>query len=183
MTREFRELILRAYKAQSLPEAAANFFHGACNGRLVVIGPINLPVGRLFVEETITECRKCSASRVDLLAFEFEMGLFSAVLEEARGKGIELTPKQIPPEVFDKRAVERGLVAPSQGELVEWEDGWTGGDIFENEWQSSRTRHDRALELQSVVHTCARRGRYQVAVKVIDIFGNDTMTIVPVSVG
>ena len=35
--REFRELILRAYKAQPLPEAAASFFHGAHNGRLVVI--------------------------------------------------------------------------------------------------------------------------------------------------
>ena len=297
--REFRELILRAYKAQPLPEAAASFFHGACNGRLVVIGPINLPVGRLFVEEVIVECRKRSASRVDLLAFEFEMGLFPAVLEEARSKGIELAPKQIPPEVFDKRAVERGqvvfhdiafieatpryerkdkhtlqieltdfsvyytqgamdavvanlregksqvvcdggqlykvakskagvvsrdrltttwtdwvdywavdfdygsrkeivkrpthhshslalqasLVAPSQGELVEWEDWWTGGYVFENEWQSFRTRQDRALELKTVAHTYAQPGRYQVAVKVIDIFGNDTMTIVPVNVG
>ncbi len=108
--REFRELILRAYKAQALPEAASSFFHGAANGRLVVIGPINLPVGRLFVEEVIVECRKRGASRVDLLAFEFEMGLFPAVLDEARSKGIELAPKQIPPEVFDKRAVERGQV-------------------------------------------------------------------------
>ncbi len=108
--REFRELILRAYKAQPLPAAAGSFFHGQHNGRLVVIGPINLPVGRLFVEEVIVECRKRGASRVDLLAFEFEMGLFPAVLEEARSKGIELAPKQIPPEVFDKRAVERGQV-------------------------------------------------------------------------
>lgn len=29
----------------------------------------------------------------------------------------------------------------------------------------------------------ARAGRYQVAVKVIDIFGNDTMTLLPISVG
>lgn len=28
-----------------------------------------------------------------------------------------------------------------------------------------------------------RPGRYTVAVKVIDIFGNDTMTLVPVNVG
>ena len=48
-----------------------------------MIGPINLPVGRLFVEEVITECRKRGASRVDLLAFEFEMGLFPAALAEA----------------------------------------------------------------------------------------------------
>jgi hypothetical protein len=261
----------------------------------VVVGPINLPVGRLFVEEVIVECRKLGASRVDLLAFEFEMGLFPAVLEEARGKGIELAPKYIPAEVFDKRAVEKGqvvfhdiafieatprydkkakmsvtialtdfsvyytqgamdaaiaamkdgksqvlcdagqlykvskskdgvvsrdkltkhwtdwvdywavdfdygsrkeiikrprslaaqgsLVEPAQGELAEWEEHWTGGFIFENEWQSFRTRGSRELELKTAPHIYAVPGRYQVAVKVIDIFGNDTMTIVPVQVG
>ncbi|MEO8601080.1 MAG: DNA methyltransferase [bacterium] len=105
---EFRELILKAYRAEALP--AAGFFHGKSGGRLVVVGPINLPVGRLFVEEVITECRKRGASRVDVLAFEFEMGLFPAVLDEARQKGIDLAPKTIPPEVFDKRAVEKGQV-------------------------------------------------------------------------
>lgn len=69
---EFRELILRAYKATGFggsegTQAQDGFFHGARNGRLVVIGPINLPVGRLFVEEVITECRKRGASRVDVL--------------------------------------------------------------------------------------------------------------------
>src|SRR5208282_3186172 len=113
--REFRELILRAYKATGFDgnESAAaqdGFFHGARSGRLVVIGPINLPVGRLFIEEVITECRKRGASRADVLAFEFEMGLFPAVLDEAKQKGIDLAPKTIPPEVFDKRAVEKGQV-------------------------------------------------------------------------
>jgi site-specific DNA-methyltransferase (adenine-specific)/adenine-specific DNA-methyltransferase len=293
--KEFRELILRAYKAQPLEDAS--FFHGRNGGRLVVVGPINLPVGRLFVEEVITECRKRGASRVDMLAFEFEMGLFPAVLEEAKNKGIDLTPKYIPAEVFDKRAVDRGQVVfhdisfieatpryakkdkdtlaieltdfsvyynqgamdaaianlkegksqvvcdqgqlyklakdkqgvvsrelltgewtdwvdywavdfdyqsrkeiikvartmgveghlpgidPMQGELPEFEERWTGGYIFENEWQSFRTRQDRKLELTSAPHTYTRPGRYTAAVKVIDIFGNDTMTLVPVSVG
>jgi DNA modification methylase len=302
--REFRDLILRAYKASPFgAERAAQdgFFHGARNGRLVVIGPINLPVGRLFVEEVITECRKRGASRVDILAFEFEMGLFPAVLEEARSKGIELSPKYIPAEVFDKRAVDKGQVLfhdisfveasprydkknklavsielsdfsvyytqgaaeaaiaalkegksdviceqgqlykisktkdgvvnrerltkhwtdwvdywavdfdylqrkeiikvpvgtgiggvaslegfeQPQGELQlpEFEERWTGGYIFENEWQSFRTRQSRDLELTTAVHTYDRPGRYTVAVKVIDIFGNDTMTLVPVNVG
>ncbi len=311
--RDFRELILRAYKATQLggdanrgnSAGAASapqdgFFHGARNGRLVVIGPINLPVGRLFVEEVITECRKRGASRVDMLAFEFEMGLFPAVLEEAKSKGIDLSPKYIPAEVFDKRAVDKGQVVfhdisfveatprydtkdkkkklsirieltdfsvyytqgaaeaaiaamkegksevmceqgqlykvnknkdgivskvrltklwtdwvdywavdfdfmqrkeiikvprslglqghlpdinPVQGELAEFEDRWTGGYIFENEWQSFRTRQNRELELTSVEHSYERPGRYTVAVKVIDIFGNDTMTLVPVNVG
>lgn len=302
--REFRDLILRAYKASPLgTEGAAQdgFFHGARNGRLVVIGPINLPVGRLFVEEVIIECRKRGASRVDMLAFEFEMGLFPAVLEEARSKGIDLSPKYIPAEVFDKRAVDKGQVVfhdisfleatprynkknklavsmeltdfsvyytqgaadaaiaalkegksdvicdqgqlykisknkdgvvnkdrltkqwtdwvdywavdfdylqrkeiikvpvgtgiggvatlegfePPQGELKlpEFEERWTGGYIFENEWQSFRTRQSRDLDLTTATHTYDRSGRYTVAVKVIDIFGNDTMTLIPVNVG
>jgi site-specific DNA-methyltransferase (adenine-specific)/adenine-specific DNA-methyltransferase len=303
---DFHELILKAYKATGFggtegAPAQDGFFHGARNGRLVVIGPINLPVGRLFVEEVITECRKRGATRADILAFEFEMGLFPAVLEEARAKGIDLAPKYIPAEVFDKRAVERGQVVfhdisfvqaeprydrknkktvrieltdfsvyytqgateaalaalkpgksgvicdkgqlykvtkskdgitsrerltrhwtdwvdywavdfdymsrkeiirvpvgtgvggvaslpgfePAQGEMTlpEFEERWTGGYIFENEWQSFRTRKNRNLELTTAVHTYEAPGRYTVAVKVIDIFGNDTMTLVPVTVG
>jgi len=293
--REFRELILRAYEAQPLDDQS--FFHGKNAGRLVAVGPINLPVGRLFVEEVITECRKRGASRADILAFEFEMGLFPAALDEAKGKGIDLAPKYIPAEVFDKRAVDRGQVVfhdisfieatpryakkdkftlsieltdfsvyytqgamdaaiaslkegksevvceqgqlikvrkdkqgvvtrerltrhwtdwvdywavdfdymareeiikvardmgieenlpgmrPVQGSLVEYEERWTGGYIFENEWQSFRTRQNRKLELTTAPHTYTKPGRYTVAVKVIDIFGNDTMTLVPVTVG
>jgi site-specific DNA-methyltransferase (adenine-specific)/adenine-specific DNA-methyltransferase len=294
--REFRELILKAYKAEPLKEAS--FFHGKTAGRLVVVGPINLPVGRLFVEEVITECRKRGVTRVDLLAFEFEMGLFPAVLDEAKQKGIDLTPKYIPAEVFDKRAVDKGQVVffdvafveatprygkkkgdlsvameltdfsvfynqgqaedlikslkegkngvvldngqlvkvskdrdgvvtrevltkkwtdwvdywavdfnyesrkeiirkpkdfglepaievaePGAPRIVEYEEVWTGSYLFENEWQSFRTRKNRDLELVSATHTYDRPGRYSVAVKVIDIFGNDTMTLRAVTVG
>jgi site-specific DNA-methyltransferase (adenine-specific)/adenine-specific DNA-methyltransferase len=42
---------------------------------------------------------------------------------------------------------------------------------------------NRDLELTTALHTYDRPGRYTVAVKVIDIFGNDTMTLVPVNVG
>ncbi len=65
----------------------------------------------------------------------------------------------------------------------EFEERWSGGYIFENEWQSFRTRQHRELELTTAEHTYAQAGRYTVAVKVIDIFGNDTMTLVPVNVG
>ncbi|MDZ7748992.1 MAG: hypothetical protein U5K43_09235 [Halofilum sp. (in: g-proteobacteria)] len=54
---------------------------------------------------------------------------------------------------------------------------------FENEWQSFRTRKQRELELTTAEHRYDRPGRYTVAVKVVDIFGNDTMTLVPVNVG
>jgi site-specific DNA-methyltransferase (adenine-specific)/adenine-specific DNA-methyltransferase len=66
---------------------------------------------------------------------------------------------------------------------LEFEERWTGGYIFENEWQSFRTRKSRELELITAPHTYDRPGRYQVAVKVVDIFGNDTMSLISVSVG
>jgi DNA modification methylase len=276
----FVDLILRAYRAEKTE--GFQTFHGKKAGRLVAVGPVNLPVTRLFVEEVILECRKKHITRVDILGFEFEMGLFPNVLDEARAKGIDIAPKYIPAEVFDKRAVEKNQVifhdvaameikplihankreysvaveltdfsvfysqdsiaaaesslkdkaskiVVEKGQIVkvskdakgivkrevltkkwtdwidywsvdfnfeskreivrvknedtgEWEERWTGDYIFENEWQSFRTKKDRSLELTSVFHECAP-GRRKLAVKVVDIFGNDTMTIVEVTVG
>ena len=274
--RAFLELILRAYRAEKTDGFAS--FHGKRCGRLVAIGPVNMPVSRLFVEEIILECRKNHITKVDILGFEFEMGLFPNVLDEARAKGIDIAPKYIPRDVFDKRAVERNQVVfhdisfievrphfkentvairltdfsvfwsqdsiahaesslrnrgskiiVENGQIIKvskdkdgiltreqltktwkdwidywsvdfdfenkreiirvqnpdtkaWEEQWTGDYVFENEWQSFRTRKDRLLEFQSVYHECAP-GRRKIAVKVVDIFGNDTMTILDVNVG
>ena len=280
----FLDLILRAYRAEKIAHFAA--FQGRKAGRLVAVGPVNLPVTRLYVEEIILECRKNRITRVDILGFEFEMGLFPNVLDEARARGIDVAPKYIPSEVFDKRAVERNQVvfhdvafievkphvsagrkgaSPTvavelsdfsvfysqdsiaaaetalsanrkagskivveKGQIVkvridangivqremltrhwtdwidywsvdfdfeskreiirvqrpetgQWEEQWTGDYVFENEWQSFRTKKDRTLELTSVAHECPT-GRRKLAVKVVDIFGNDTMTIVEVTV-
>jgi DNA modification methylase len=288
----FLDLILRAYRAEKTEGFAT--FHGKKSGRLVAVGPVNLPVTRLFVEEVILECRQKHITRVDILGFEFEMGLFPNVLDEARAKGIDIAPKYIPAEVFDKRAVEKnqvvfhdvaaievkphvkknsvameltdfsvyysqdslaaaeatlkdkaskivvekgqivkvsknakgivsrevltkkwtdwidywavdfnfeskreivriprdkmeqaqipGMEKPEQLGLPEYEEIWTGDYIFENEWQSFRTKKDRSLELTSNFQECTP-GRRKLAVKVVDIFGNDTMTIVEVTVG
>jgi hypothetical protein len=39
-----------------------------------------------------------------------------------------------------------------------WEEIWTSDYIFENEWQSFRTKKDRSLELKSVFHKCTPGG-------------------------
>ena len=61
------------------------------------------------------------------------------------------------------------------------EERWTGDYIFENEWQSFRTKKDRNLELTTVFQEVPK-GRRKVAVKVVDIFGNDTMKVIEVSI-
>lgn len=288
---DFLHLILKAYRAEKT--TGFTTFHGKKAGRLVSVGPVNLPVTRLYVEEVIAECRQKRITRVDILGFEFEMGLFPNVLQDASAKGIDIAPKYIPRDVFDKRAVEKNQVAfhdvsyievtprfdgnkvaveltdfnvfysqdsvkqaeeslkdkaskivvdngqivkvskdakgiitrerltqswkdwidywavdfdfeskkeiirkavapdvnpslagmePDQMGLETYEEVWTGDYIFENEWQSFRTKRHRSLEFTSVYKECVP-GKRKIAVKVVDIFGNDTMTIVEVTIG
>ena len=270
---KFLELILHAYKADKVEQFKT--FQGKKAGRLVAVGPINLPVTRLFVEEIILECRQKRITKADILGFEFEMGLFPNIQEEAKSKGIDLAMKYIPRDVFDKRAIEKNQVAfhdvsyievkahfkkgaiavelmdfsvfysqdanasetlgkkkskviIDKGQVVKvskdkdgiakrevltkhWTDwidywsvdfdfeskqeimrmkdeetgevseAWSGEYVFENEWQSFRTKRDRTIELTSSYMECLA-GRRKVAVKVVDIFGNDTMKIVEVTV-
>jgi DNA modification methylase len=106
--KDFLNLILHAYRAETVSQFKT--FQGKKGGRLVAVGPVNLPVTRLFVEEIILECRQKHITRVDILGFEFEMGLFPNILDEAKAKGIDLAMKYIPRDVFDKRAVEKNQV-------------------------------------------------------------------------
>ena len=272
--KDFLELILRAYRAERID--GFKTFHGKKASRLVAVGPINLPVTRRFVEEIIKECLEKKLVKVDILAFEFEMGLFPNIQEEARSKGIDLALKYIPRDVFDKRAVEKNQVVfhdvsyievkpiikknsvavelidfsvyynqdtianveaslknngskiyVENGKIIkvikddkgitkreiltkkwtDWidywaidfdfgskkeiirvrkddgstEEAWTGDYVFENEWQSFRTRKDRGLELKSIFQECPK-GRRKIAVKVVDIFGNDTMKVIEVTI-
>lgn len=272
--KNFLELILSAYKAE--PVEGFKTFHGKKSSRLVTVGPINLPVSRLFVEEVIKECQEKQITKVDILAFEFEMGLFPNIQQEAKNKGIDLALKYIPRDVFDKRAIEKSQVVfhdvsyievkphvqkssvaieltdfsvfynqdsikaveadlkngskklvVENGQIIkvekdkngvvtrerltknwtDWidywsvdfnfeskkevvrikneggkiEEVWTGDYVFENEWQSFRTKKDRSLELKSISRELGK-GRHKIAVKVVDIFGNDTMTIVEINI-
>lgn len=77
---------------------------------------------------------------------------------------------------------KREIIRTQNPDTGETEEQWTGDYVFENEWQSFRTKKDRSLELTSMTHECPQ-GRRKIAVKVVDIFGNDTMTIVEINVG
>lgn len=80
-----------------------------------------------------------------------------------------------------EQAALKGMENPQAG-LPIFEEIWTGDFIFENEWQSFRTKKDRTLELVTPPHEVSA-GRRKIAVKVVDIFGNDTMKILDVMVG
>ena len=74
-----------------------------------------------------------------------------------------------------------GSTDPTQMAMDDFEEKWTGNYIFENEWQSFRTKKDRNLELTSVPKEVPK-GHRKIAVKVVDIFGNDTTKVVEVNI-
>ena len=76
----------------------------------MAIGPITLPASRLFISAILKESLQKQITKVDVLSFEYEMGLFPKITEEAKAKGISLALKHIPREVFDKQAVDKNQV-------------------------------------------------------------------------
>ena len=62
------------------------------------------------VHEAVDAARKLRVSKLDILGFEFEMGLVPHAQDEARAKGVALALRYIPKDVFDRRAVEKGQV-------------------------------------------------------------------------
>ena len=64
-----------------------------------------------------------------------------------------------------------------------WAVDWNfKNDSFMQGWVSYRTRKDRTLDLKSDVHSYDKAGEYQVLIKVIDIYGNDSSKISTIAV-
>jgi adenine-specific DNA-methyltransferase len=64
-----------------------------------------------------------------------------------------------------------------------WAVDWNyQNDTFSHGFVTYRTKQDRSLALKSDAHQFESPGKYQVMVKVIDIFGNDTSKIIEVTV-
>lgn len=278
--KDFVNLILQAYKAETTD--SFEYFVGKKRDRIVAIGPLTDPVSVQFIYDACHEAKSKGITKIDILGFEFGMGIDKEVLiNEDLCKGMDIALKIIPGEVFDKRAIERGHVKfydlayvdfkphvsgrgnekelkveltdfavfynqddinavgeklkPGSSKVIldsgqvikltkakdseilerevltkEWTDWidywsvdfnfaskkeivrveengeevekWTGNYIFENEWQSFRTKKDRSLELTSAPVPAFKGEKRKVAVKVIDIFGNDTTKVIEINI-
>ncbi len=266
------DLILDAYKAKKVE--GHSHVHGHKVGRFIHVGPLDVPVTQTRLQDIFEECKVKLYTQVDVLGFEFEMGLTPQYIQELSEQGVSITLKYIPKDVFDKRAVEKGQVkffdvaylqtkekikgltleitltdfvthytqddiedlqqsmragskvVIDNGQIIKvekdkngiitrtiltekWEDWidywaidfdylskkeiikilnnkgkveevWTGNYLFENEWQSFRTKRNNILEYISIMHTYKKAGKYKVMVKVVDILGIDTSKIVDV---
>ncbi len=268
------DMMLAAYKAEKI--TGCKTLHGKKAGRLVHVGPLDVPVTQSRLQGVFEECREKLYTQVDILGFEFENGLVPRITEEFREQGVDMRMRYIPKDVFDKRAVDKGQVrffdvaylqakptvtgkevsiqltnfvtnytqddieeltqtmrsgskvVIENGEIKkiekskegiittevltkDWHDWidywaidfnyedreetikkylpdgsieeyWTGNYLFENEWQSFRTKKNPVIEFKSIAHEYAKPGRYKVMVKVVDILGVDTSSVVEVVV-
>ena len=272
--KEFKEIVLAAYKAEVINNS---IFSGKKANHYVAVGPLDLPVSRDYVDELVQQAREQKVLELDLLAFEFGMGVVPEAIADANKLGVKLNLKIIPREVFDKKAVADGAVKFSEvGYLdvkievkkleasiklsdfsiyysqdsleldgdnlqkgkskvvldngiikkitknkdgivkivdiatswIDWIDYWaidfnfedrqelklvkhddgkieqvaTGRNIFDNQWQSFKTASEK-IELTSSKYQYPKAGKYKIAVKVIDVFGNDTTRVFDVTVG
>lgn len=268
------DLILEAYKAKKIEGHKA--LHGTKAGSFIHIGPLDVPVTQTRLLDIFEECQQKLYTRVDVLGFEFEMGLTPQFIQELKEKGVAITLKYIPNDVFDIRAVKKGQakfydvaylntkqivkgtevsielidfvthytqddiddiqqsmragskVVIENGEIIkiekdkdgifsktvltdnwyDWvdywsvdfnyqdrkeiikihnendeiEEKWTGNYIFENEWQSFRTKKKSSIEFISAPYEYKKPGRYKIMVKVVDILGIDTSKVIEVKV-
>ena len=275
MRSRFVDLVMSAYggaRSEQLPG-----FDGTKGSAAVIIGPIHAAVTEDSVRMAIDTAKKAGITRLDILGFEFEMGIKPVMQDNAKDEGVTLTLRYIPNDVFDKRAIAKGQVKfydvgylevkPKQakdgrvtieleefgvfyaqddadaaasglkkngsrivvdgGQVVrvskdkdgiikkevltkswtDWidywavdfdfesqkevirvvteegeKDAWTGRYIFENQWQDFRTKDSRELRKISDPHTYDTPGEYKIAVKVVDVFGNDTTKVVKLKV-
>lgn len=207
--------ILDLYRAQPLP---GTHVHGRKGAALVHVGAVDAPVTISEINAALAECAELKQRELHVLGWEWEMGLHDPLVQQARqSHGVRLRLLNIPREVMERQAVDRGDVrffdlAHLQAEVVEakrgvcvrltdfvipdtdlipedvrgkirkwsdyidyWAVDWDfQHDTFMNQWQAYRTRKNRKLELESAAYEYEKRGRYQILVKVVDIFGNDT---------
>lgn len=268
----YLDLICRAYSAQRIENYST--LHAKKASRFVHIGPLDMPVTQSRVQEIFEECRTNLITQVDVLGFEFEMGLQPRINQEFKEQGVDIRLRYIPKDVFDTRAVDKGQVKfydvsylqakpiikgnkvkieltdfvtnytqddiediqesmragskvviengqiikvskdkngiinretltenwhdwidywsvdfdyDSKKEIIrikneagETEEQWTGNYIFENEWQTFRTKQDRTLEFISAEHEYTQKKTFRVMVKVVDILGVDTSQIIEI---
>ena len=229
----YLKFILELYHAE--PVEGFTNLHGKKDKSFVHIGAVDAPVTLSEIRETLSECKENDIKRLDVLGWEWEMGLHDLVREEAERYGVKLGTFQIPREVMelnvsdpklkddihfyelayleveskikDKKVTValKDFIIPNpellpeevKGKVKNWSDfidywavDWMFNqheekteedDTFHNMNQRYRTRKEPKLEL-SMDYEYKKAGKYNILVKVIDIFGNDTTKLVEIKI-
>ena len=105
---EYIEFIRKLYHAE--PISGMIHIHGKKGRRLVHVGAVDAPVTMSEIKDAIAEVKKAGQDSLDILGWEWEMGLHDVVEKEAKAEGVHLRLFNIPRDVMDPRATEKGDV-------------------------------------------------------------------------
>ena len=78
---QYVKFVLDLYKAE--PTAGLTHLHGQRGGRMIHVGAADAPVTLAEIREAVDECRKIKQDKLDILGWEWEMGLHD-VIEPSR---------------------------------------------------------------------------------------------------
>ncbi len=106
---EYLAFIVELYRAQPVVNQFSHL-HGRKGGRMVHVGASDAPVTHSEIADALKECSANRFNALDVLGWEWEMGLHDVYESDARREGVDLRLLQIPREVMDRRAVEAGDV-------------------------------------------------------------------------
>ena len=105
---EYVHFVLELYRAE-LTSGLAHI-HGQRGGCMIHVGAADSPVTLAEIREAVDECKKISQARLDILGWEWEMGLHDVIEAESKRSGVKLRLLHIPRECMDQRAVDAGDV-------------------------------------------------------------------------
>jgi DNA modification methylase len=97
--KDYLKFILELYKAE--PVEGFENLHGKKGSAFVHIGAVDAPVTLNEVNQMLEECQKNNIKNLDVLGWEWEMGLHDLVRDEAKKYEVRLKTLQIPREVMD----------------------------------------------------------------------------------
>lgn len=104
--RAYLDFVVQLYGA--VPVQGFSHVHGTVGSRAVHVGAVDAPVSMEEITDAVDDARAAGYVAVDVLGWEFDMGLHELVQDTARDRGVDLRLRRIPREVMDPRVVASG---------------------------------------------------------------------------
>jgi len=103
---QYLAFILKLYGAE--PISGMQHLHGKKGKAVVHVGAVDAPVTIDEINACLDECVAINQKELHVLGWEWEMGLYDLMTDAAKGRGVKLVLLNIPREVMEQQAVDKG---------------------------------------------------------------------------
>jgi len=103
---QYLAFILKLYGAE--PISGMQHLHGKKGKAVVHVGAVDAPITIDEINACLDECVAIQQKELHVLGWEWEMGLYDLMTDAAKGRGVKLVLLNIPREVMEQQAVDKG---------------------------------------------------------------------------